>query len=422
MLSIYFALFLRARVRVYIKGFRKLFLWGSCMMKRILHISKYYFPFVGGTEQVARDAVNALAGQVEQKVICFNNELGYKVDVIDDVEIIRCHCVCKLFSQPLALGFRKKLQSVLVDFKPDIVIFHYPNPFAAYFLLKKIPKDVKLFVYWHLDITRQKILGKLFHLQNMALLRRADSVIATSPNYVNGSKYLNKFAEKCVVIPNSIEDNRLSVTEESSCQAKKIKAENPKKILCLTVGRHVPYKGIEYLIKASKLLDDRFVINIIGEGELTKDLKKMAADDSKIKFLGKVGNTVLKAYYQASDIFCFSSITKNEAFGLALAEAMYFGLPAVTFTISGSGVNYVSKNGETGIEVPNRNVEEYARAIKKLADSSELREKLGKSASNRVAENFLFTQYKQTLISLVFGEQKIEHKDHAKACIQEALA
>lgn len=29
-------------------------------MKKILHISKYYYPFVGGTEQVARDVVNAL--------------------------------------------------------------------------------------------------------------------------------------------------------------------------------------------------------------------------------------------------------------------------------------------------------------------------------------------------------------------------
>lgn len=391
-------------------------------MKRVLHISKYYAPFIGGTEQVAQDAVNALASFAEQKVLCYNHEVGNKVEFVDGIEVIRCHCQKKLFSQSIALCFGKTLRAVIKDFKPEIVIFHYPNPYAAHFLLQELPKDVKLIVYWHLDITRQKILGKLFHLQNRALLRRADSVIATSPNYVKGSKYLNKFAEKCVVIPNCIDESRLSVTEESSRLAKKIKAENPKKILCLAVGRHVPYKGFEYLIKASKLLDDRFVINIIGEGELTNDLKKMAADDSKVKFLGKVGDTVLKAYYLASDVFCFSSISKNEAFGIALAEAMYFGLPAVTFTIEGSGVNYVSKNGESGIEVPNRNVEEYARALKKLADSSELRERLGKSASSRVAENFLFTQYKQSLIDLVFGEQKIEYKDHAKTCIQGVWA
>lgn len=43
------------------------------MMKRILHISKYYYPFSGGTEQIARDCVNALKDEYEQKVIAFND-------------------------------------------------------------------------------------------------------------------------------------------------------------------------------------------------------------------------------------------------------------------------------------------------------------------------------------------------------------
>lgn len=37
---------------------------------------------------------------------------------------------------------------------------------------------------------------------------------------------------------------------------------------------------------------------------------------------------------------------------MALAEAMYCGNPAVIFTIHGSGINLVSLNGETGIEMP----------------------------------------------------------------------
>jgi len=112
----------------------------------------------------------------------------------------------------------------------------------------------------------------------------------------------------------------------------------------------------------------------------------------------------LKAYYLASDIFCFSSITKNEAFGLALAEAMYFGLPAVTFTIPGSGVNYVSFNNETGLEVANRDVAEYSNAIKTLATNEELRKKYGEAASLRAVKNFLFAQYQRLIVRLVLGE------------------
>ena len=68
---------------------------------------------------------------------------------------------------------------------------------------------------------------------------------------------------------------------------------------------------------------------------------------------------------------------KNEAFGLALAEAMYYGKPTVTFTILDSGVNYVCVNGENDIDVENRNIHEYAKAIEKLTDSEELRKYYG---------------------------------------------
>ena len=92
----------------------------------------------------------------------------------------------------------------------------------------------------------------------------------------------------------------------------------------------------------------------------------------------------------ACDIFCFPSVTKNEAFGIALAEAMCYEKPALTFTIQGSGVNYVSLDGVTGIEVENANVEQYANAMVKLSEDVEYRLKLGCAAKERV--NRFFTQ------------------------------
>ena len=107
-----------------------------------------------------------------------------------------------------------------------------------------------------------------------------------------------------------------------------------------------------------------------------------------------VENDELVSRILACDIFCFPSITKNEAFGIALAEAMAYAKPAVTFTIEGSGVNYVSLNGLTGIEVENRNVAAYAEAIKKLASDAQLRKTYGENAKRRVEE--LFTNEKFT--------------------------
>lgn len=41
---------------------------------------------------------------------------------------------------------------------------------------------------------------------------------------------------------------------------------------CFAMGRYVPYKRLIYLIKASKLLDVRFLIHLGGQGPLTESL------------------------------------------------------------------------------------------------------------------------------------------------------
>lgn len=372
-------------------------------MKKVLHISKYYSPFVGGVEQIARDCVLALQGKVDQKIICFDHVKGRKdsTAVVDGVDVIRCTQEVLVASQAMGRSYPGRLKKVIKEYDPDIVIFHYPNPFVSHFLLQCLPKKTKLIVWWHLDIYKQKVLKYFFYHQNRKLLSRTDKVIATSPNYIEGSPWLSSVRDKCVVIPNCIDENRLQITDEIKKRAEDIRKSNEGKIICLAVGRHVPYKGFEYLIKASKLLDDRFDIRITGKGPLTEELHELAKGDSKVNFLGLVSDEDLKANLLACDIFTFSSITKNEAFGVALAEGMYFGHPAVTFTIPGSGVNYVSIDGETGIEVENRNVEKYAEAIKRIADDKDLREKYGTAAKERVIKNFMFSAFVNNVTKMI---------------------
>lgn len=363
-------------------------------MKKILHISKHYYPFSGGTEQIARDVVLALKGEYEQKVIAFNDGKEDKLDIVDGIEVTKCGCFTKIAAQSLSVSYGKHLHKVMKEFNPDIVVFHYPNPFVTALLLRELKNTkAKLVVYWHLDIVRQKYLKLLFAPQNRSLLARADKVIATSPNYIEGSKWLQSVKEKCIVVPNCINVERMTITPEIEKRAAEIRKENKDKTICVAVGRHTEYKGFTYLVQASKLLDDKFRIFITGKGELTEKLHEEAKGDTKITFTGRIDDVELKALILASDIFCFPSITKNEAFGLALAEGMYYKKPAVTFTIPGSGVNYVSLDKVTGIEVENRNVEKYADAMRILSKNKELRLKYGKAGKERVENNFLSTQF-----------------------------
>lgn len=374
-------------------------------MKKVLHISKYYYPFSGGTEQIARDTVLALKEDYEQKVIAFNDGREDKTDYVDDIEIIRCGCFIKISAQSLSISYKKNLHRLMQEFKPDIVVFHYPNPFVASLLLQELKnKNVELVLYWHLDIVRQKYLKLLFVHQNKRLLARAEKVIATSPNYIGGSKWLNSVKDKCVVVPNCINVERMEITSDIKKRAIEIREENMDKVICVAVGRHTEYKGFSYLIQASKLLDDKFHIYIAGEGKLTEKLLNEAKEDCKITFTGRIEDAELKALILASNIFCFPSITKNEAFGLALAEAMYYEKPAITFTIPGSGVNYVSLNGITGIEVENRNVHKYADAMKELGKNKALCDKYGKAAKKRVNDKFLSTQFCENIRNVISGK------------------
>lgn len=372
---------------------------------KILHVCKYYAPYVGGVEQVEKDVVDSLKEENEQKVICFNHERGDKEENVDGVEVVRVACQAKISSQSIALGYGKALKKLMNEFEPSVVVFHYPNPFAAHYLLKYAKKNFRLILYWHLDIIKQKILGKLFYGQNKKLLQRADTVIATSPNYLKSSEWLSSVREKCVVIPCPLSKSGLALSPAVSEQAEKIRERYKGKIICFALGRHVPYKGMEYLVRASKLLDDGVKILIGGRGPLTDELKEKAKGDDKVEFLGRISDEAVAAYTAACDIFCFPSVTKNEAFGIALADGMSYGKPAVTFTIDGSGVNYVSLNGVTGIEAENGNVEKYAEAIKTLAKDEELRKKYGAAAAERAKNLFTREKFTESIKGLLDGKK-----------------
>lgn len=380
---------------------------------RILHISKYYYPFLGGTEQVARDMVKALIGTgAKQKVVCFNedasNELlickhnETRLDIVDDVEVYRCGYFAKIASQSISISYERVLKEIMNKFKPNVIILHYPNPFVTHYLLKYKKRDFKLLVYWHLDITKQKILKYFFYWQNISLINRADKILGATPKHVDESAFTTQFGNKKYILPYMIDENNLILCPEEIEAGNRIKEKYNNKILCFFIGRHVPYKGLIYLIKASKELKDTSIQFLIaGHGELTNSLKNEAKNDPKIEFLGQITDSERKSYLYASDIICFPSITRNEGFGLALAEGMYFGHPAVTFTIPGSGVNYVNLDGVTGIECKNSDYKDYAKAIKCLAENNKLRKEYGFAARERVKSKFTSRSFSTNLIKLI---------------------
>ena len=80
---------------------------------------------------------------------------------------------------------------------------------------------------------------------------------------------------------------------------------------------------------------------------------------------------------------------------------MFYSKPVITFTINGSGVNYVSINGLTGIEVENKNINAYAEAIKKLSKNKELSLLYGSNARYRVESLFTNRNFDDNIDRLI---------------------
>jgi glycosyltransferase involved in cell wall biosynthesis len=125
-----------------------------------------------------------------------------------------------------------------------------------------------------------------------------------------------------------------------------------------------------------------------------------SATDERIVFLGRISDEDIPVYMHAADIFAFPSITKNEAFGVALAEAMYCKAVPVTFNIPCSGVNWVNVKDETGLEVANKDSEAYGKAVDELIKDISKREFLAENAHTRVKNLFMPDSIKSSIYEI----------------------
>lgn len=103
-----------------------------------------------------------------------------------------------------------------------------------------------------------------------------------------------------------------------------------KKALNLLCFGHRAHKNAEAAIKILALLDERFVLNIIGCYS-KKTLTKLILDfglEKQVAIHENVSDIQLKSFYLNS--FAFIFLSKYEGFGLPLLEAMSLGCPVIT--------------------------------------------------------------------------------------------
>lgn len=347
---------------------------------RVLHLGKLCPPREGGIEVFSFDLINYLNQiGVKADLLCFgekNGEFTFK-----NFKYFETKMNLKVSSAPISFEFLRKGLSIAHNY--DIIHIHSPNPLAEILsLFIKRP----LIIHWHSDIVRQKILYHFYKPIQKAVLNKAIRIITTSPHYKDTSRQLEDFRQKCVVIPLGIDlskyEDYVKTVDETI-----LDEINAEKRIILSIGRFVEYKGFRYLVKAAKYLREDAVVMIVGHGPLLGKIKELIKREGlreKVILAGRVDD--VRPYIQRSYLFCLPSISRNEAFGLVLLEALFYGKPLITTAVEGSGMNYVNHHGKTGFVVPPKDPKALADAINKLLDDRQLYDEFSKNARERFKE------------------------------------
>ena len=286
-------------------------------------------------------------------------------------------------------GFFKCIK-ICRKFKPDIIHAHWPFPHAYIALgaakLFRIPLVLNFHGAELLLIRKKKWVKPLLKFA----IGQAQAVFANSSFTASKIKALRNVDVEWSPYGTTLEfGNRNS---EFGMEPHPING----KFKILFVGRHIERKGIRYLIEAAKYLPrDQFEIRIVGVGDLTEELKKLASESAtpnsaEIIFTGKLSPEALANEYRTANVFTLPAIVDSkgdtEGLGVVLIEAMELGLPIVASNVG--GIPDVVVNGVSGILVPEKDPEALASAYKRLAAEPELVKQLLAGSRKRIAECF----------------------------------
>jgi glycosyltransferase involved in cell wall biosynthesis len=155
------------------------------------------------------------------------------------------------------------------------------------------------------------------------------------------------------------------------------------------VGRLEPEKGLDILIDAlSRVPAVRLVL--AGSGGERSSLERLARDfgiSGRVGFVGYMPQGRLPSLFEHVDFLVLPSVTTpsfKEPWGLVANEAMNAGLPVLATDAVGAVAGGLVIDGETGLVVPERDVERLAAALTRLASDASLRSRLGAAAREHV--------------------------------------
>ncbi len=224
------------------------------------------------------------------------------------------------------------------------------------------------------------------------LLRGADTIVGICEG-IKGEVLRRVKRDNVYIVPNGVDSETFRPRDKSDKLLQQYDLSG--KVVAGFIGSFFTFEGLQTLIESvpqivNKNPDVRFLI--VGAGVEDENVRKLAKEldvlDKYVIFTGKVPHEEVMDYYSVMDILVYPRISKRITelvTPLKPLEAMAMEKAVVVSDVG--GLKELVKDGETGLVFKAGERGDLAERILTLAESPQLRERLGKTARKEVVNN-----------------------------------
>jgi glycosyltransferase involved in cell wall biosynthesis len=349
-------------------------------------------PEMGGAEVFTREVAKRWVEQGHE-VTLFTSQFPNckREEVVDGVRIVRAgerYSVYWKAKEYYRRCFSREGYDVVID-EVNTRPFHTPkfvnNGEKVVALIHQLARE-----YWFYE-TPFPISYIGYHFLEDRWLRNYVDVPIVTVSESTRRDLLNLGFKKVFVVPEGLNFTPLSEVPE--------KEEYP---VVVYAGRLKRAKRPDHAIRAFKIVKEKFQnaeLWIIGDGPFRKELERIAGEG--VKFFGGLPNEERRRLLAKAWVLVNPSV--REGWGLNVIEANALGTPCVAYDVA--GLRDSVRNGETGLLMPNGDVEALANAIIKVLSDDKLREKLSRNAI-KWAGRFSWDKTAEEFLKVIAGAVK----------------
>jgi len=213
-----------------------------------------------------------------------------------------------------------------------------------------------------------------YRAMELRVAKLADAIIA-----------VNKMIAKTLTAEHGVPNSKVHIIP-SGVDTDLFRPSSHKEKFCLFVGHLIKRKGVKYLLRALKILNDSVKCIIVGDGPeknaLRSKAKKLGL--TNVSFVGSISTRKLIELYSKAAVFILSSL--SEGTPVSILEAMSCGCPVIAFSVG--GIPEIIRNGINGFLIKPGDVRALANCIEVLINDSSLLRKLGENARSMMKKMY----------------------------------